>query len=206
MPSPKKRLCAAIVGTAVVASMTGASVAQADLYETNFQAPKFAPGNINGQDGWMKTAAFDSEIHTNSGAQQALGLGTQSYRTSNAVTSGSFSDQTYSAELVDEAGETAAMFGGQSGGVRQTKFDARLTFAAFETTEQPGAGVSIAPDRGDGGRMANIRINDTPTGLEVVASEVTDNGLGNAADFELVPVATGLSRTAAHTLRIEMTF
>ena len=93
-----------------------------------------------------------------------------------------------------------------SGGVRQTKFDARMTFAAFETTEQPGAGVSIAPDRGDGGRMANIRINDTPTGLEVLASEVTDNGPGNAADFMAVPVATGLSRAVAHTLRIEVTF
>lgn len=206
MSTRKNRLRAAIAGTAVVACMTGATAAEADLYGTTFQAPRFAPGNINGQNGWMKTGAFDSEIHSNSAAQQALGLGTQSYRTSNAVTSGSFGDQTFSTEMVDEAGESAAVSGGQSGGVRQTKFDARMTFAAYENAEQPGAGVSIAPDRGDGGRMANIRINDTPTGLEVLASEVTDNGLGNAADFTSVPVATGLSRAVAHTLRVEVTF
>ncbi len=206
MSSRKNRLRAVIVGTAVVASMTGASVAEADLYGTTFQAPRFAPGNINNQNGWMKTGAFDSEIHSNSGAQQALGLGTQSYRTSNAVTSGSFADQTFSAEMVDEAGELTSASGGQSGGVRQTKFDARLRFAAFETTEQVGAGVSIAPDRGDGGRMANIRINDAPGGLEVLASEVIDNGSGNDAVFTSVPVAAGLSRAVAHTLRIEITF
>jgi len=42
--------------------------------------------------------------------------------------------------------------------VRQKKFDARFKFAAFQSGVQADAGVSIAPDRGDGARMTNIRI------------------------------------------------
>jgi len=40
--------------------------------------------------------------------------------------------------------------------------------------------------------------------MEVLLGKVTDMGPGNAADFTTVPVATGLSRTAAHSLRLEM--
>ena len=40
--------------------------------------------------------------------------------------------------------------------------------------------------------------------MEVLLGKVTDNGPDNAADFTTVPVATGLSRTAAHSLRLEM--
>ena len=191
---------------------TGAAVAALSLFalpavagaETNgtlFEPPSFSPGSIHGQGGWMKTGGFDAAIVANSGPTAAV-FGAQSLRISNATTSGSFGDQTFSAPLVDGAGEATSVNGGQAGGERQPHFDATFQFmSAAPAAVQPGLAVTVSPDSGNGGRMSFLRLRDTPAGIAIDFNEVrTDN------DFHEVEIAQGLDRSVPHTVRISMDF
>ena len=136
--------CAAFAALSLLAVP---AVAGADTAGTLFEQPAFTGSNVN-QDGWMKTGPYDAAIVANSGAA-AVAFGQQSLRISNATTSGSFADQTFSAPLTDGAGESTSTDGGQAGGERQPHFD--TTFRFLSTTpgaEQPGLAVTISPDSG----------------------------------------------------------
>jgi hypothetical protein len=64
-----------------------------------------------------------------------------------------------------------------------------------------------SPDRGDGARMSYIRMQDTPTGLEVVFIDFTGDGsCGGGATFNSTTVASGLSRTVPHTIKETINF
>ena len=155
----------------------------------------------------MKTGPYDAAIVANSGVA-AVAFGQQSLRISNATTSGSFADQTFSAPLTDGAGESTSTDGGQAGGERQPHFD--TTFRFLSTTpgaEQPGLAITISPDSGAGGLMSFLRLRDTPTGLPIdfvdVPSAVTNAG---HVDFNQIDIAQSLDRTVPHTVRISMDF
>lgn len=130
-------------------------------YRWDFESPVFKVDTINGQAGWQKTGAYDAAVVGNSGE-----FGAQSLRISNAVTSGAFGDQTFSPSLVDAAGETTSVNGGYAGGVRQPHFEAQFRFASFDPVNAPAAAMvtSISPDRGDGGRMSYVRLEDAAGG------------------------------------------
>ena len=173
-------------------------LALADTSTINFET--YTPGTVNGQDGWSSTGAYDHLVTANTYGYATFG--TKSLRISNAVTSQSFGDQTFSKSLVDEAGETTATNGGVSGGTRQTSFAAQWDFAStVPGAEQPGLSVVASPDRGDGSRMSWIQMADTPSGLQVNFFDV--QGTTNPANF-VGPtlVAGGLSRTDAAPDRI----
>lgn len=173
----------------------------------NFESPTYSLGNINGQDGWTKTGGYDVVVANNGGVP---GFGTQSMRISNAVTSGSFGDHAFSKPIANEAGETSAANGGMSGGVRQDRFVAEWKFtSAVPGAEQPGLSVVASPDRGDGARMSWIQMADTPTGLEVNFYDyqaALGNTCGSGSNFVFTNVASGLARSAVHTIRVEMDF
>lgn len=152
-------------------------------------------GNIHGQDGWSKTGAFEVEVD-----DAPVLSGAKSLRISNAVTSGSFGDQTFTKSLADEAGETVAENGGQSGGTRQNHFEAEFKIAsAVPESEQPGLIMSVSPDRGDGARMSYLRFEDKSDGIHVFFDDY-QNGLG----FVESDIAT-ISR-ASHTIKFVMDF
>lgn len=178
----------------------------ADTIGVNFET--YSLGNVNGQDGWSMTGSYDVAVVTNSYGYGTFG--TQSLRISNAVTSGSFGDQTFSKSTVDEAGETTALNGGMSGGVRQSFFEATWDFAStVPGAEQPGLAITASPDRGDGARMSWIQMADTPGGLDVnfYNYDTTNGGTcGDLVNFELYQVATGLSRTIPHRIRVTIQF
>ena len=162
------------------------AAAGADSAGTLLEQPVFNIANVDGQDGWMKTGPYDATIVANSGTA-AVAFGQQSLRISNATTSGSFADQTFSAPLTDGAGESTSTDGGQAGGERQPHFD--TTFRFLSTTpgaEQPSLAVTISPDSGTGGRMSFLRLRDTPTGLAIdfvdVPSAVTTRGMSLQSD------------------------
>src|SRR5689334_4182274 len=69
-----------------------ANMASADSSNINFENPPYSLGNINGQNGWSKTGAYDVAVVANTYGYPSFGG--QSLRLSNAVTSGSFGDQT----------------------------------------------------------------------------------------------------------------
>jgi hypothetical protein len=202
-----RRVCRALL----VALLAGGGAlhgrpALADTSTIDFET--YAAGTIDGQDGWSSTGAagggcavYDHAVAPNTYGYSAFGA--QSLRISNAVTSGCFSDQTFSKSLVDEAGEAAAENGGRSGGTRQPVFEAQWDFAStVPGAEQPGLAVVASPDRGDGARMSWVQMADTPDGLAVNFNDY-QHSLGH---FVLTNIAGGLDRSIPHTIKITIVF
>jgi|GEM_PF-2671681 len=162
----------------------------------------FSTGSVDGQGGWSATGPFDQAVVSNTYGYTDFGC--QSLRISNAVTSGSFGDQTFTFSATNEAGETIADDGGFSSGTRQDTFEAEFDIAATQSTQQTGLALSVSPDRGDGSRMSYLSFTDTAGGIDVVFYDV--QGTGNPANFVPTTVATGLSRTEAHTIKFDMEF
>ncbi len=173
----------------------------ADSLSINFESPTYSVGNINGQDGWSKTGPFDSAVVSNTYGYTTFG--SQSLRISNAVTSGSFGDQTFAKPLVDSVGEVDATAGTFSEGTRKTRFEMQFDIAStVPTAEQPGMALSVSPDRGDGSRMSYLSFADSPTGVVVTFYDV--QGTSNPANFVPTVVSTGLDRTVPHAIKLVM--
>jgi hypothetical protein len=172
-------------------------------FEPAPESPPYAVGTINGQNDWSSTGSYDQAVVTNAPPAPST-FGTQSLRISNAITSGSFGDQTFSKRLLNAAGETTADENGFSlGGTRQNHFEAQWQFASFVPwTEQTSRAVTASPDRGDGSRMSFVRMTDTPTGLAVAFVDVP--GVTDPSDFVETSIASGLSREAPHIIKITM--
>ena len=203
-----------VVGSVVGALMLGIMVipALADSFGIDFET--YTLGNINGQDGWSKTGPYDVAVVTNTYGFPSFG--TQTLRLSNAVTSGSFGDQTFSKSLVDEAGETDAQTSAYSGGSRQNHFEAQFDVASTMPTHQPGLFTSISPDRGDGARMGYVGLEDMSDGIHVIFYDYQDiapfgtlatpaDGCGDGDDWVLAELTT-LDRSTTHTIKITMDF
>ncbi len=164
----------------------------------------FTLGSVNGQHGWSVTGPFDQEIVANTYGYPTFGC--KSLRISDAVTSGSFGDQTFSYSIANEAGETDALNGGMSGGTRQNRFEAQFDLASVMATLQPGMHMSVSPDRGDGARMSYLRFDDMADGIHVTFYDVQGENAGfQAANFVPTDIAT-LNRTAPHTIKFVMDF
>jgi len=182
---------------------------------SSFEAPDYALGSINGQQGWGAqnlaipvNPNLDQAVVANVGAPPSFGA--QSWRFSNSYTTGSFGDQVFSPSAPDEAGETSAEGGGLSGGTRETRFTARWDFAsASPGGEQVGLGITASPDRGDGARMSWVRMEDHADGLAVLFNDyqqALDPGCSTGDGFVETTIAAGLSRSSAHTVEVVMDF
>lgn len=186
--------------TGLIMGVAIPAISHADSATVDFESPTYSLGNINGQDGWSKTGSYDVAVVNNTYGYSSFG--TQSLRTSDAVTSGSFGDQTFSKSLVNEAGETDALNGGFSGGVRQPHFEAQFDLASTLSTLQSGMHVSVSPDRGDGARMSYLRFEDQADGIHVFFDDV--QGTSNPANFVESDIAT-ISRSP-HAIKFSMNF
>lgn len=175
--------------------------ASADAIKVNFEPPTYTTGNINGQNGWSKTGAYDVAVDESFGVP---GFGTQSLRISNAVTSGSFGDHTYSRSLLEEAGEVNAASSTYSGGTLRNHFEAEFAIRPMQLRQQSGLFMSVSPDRGDGARMSYLGFRDDPTGIRINFFDV--QGTGNPANFVETVIATGLSRAQTHTIKLTIDF
>jgi len=212
--------CATGMFTVAALVMLGsAAPASADSVTQNFEG--FTTGSPNGQQGWQFSGSYDASIvdPTTFGVS---GMGNRAFRISNAMTSGSFSDWVFSQQLKDFAGETGSDGGGYTdpSGTRQSHFEASFQITSTQPAEQPGLQASLAPDRGDGARMSFLRFNDTPGGIDVTFMDYLDKhplgtppseappsqGCTSPDDFVTKTIATGLSRTAIHTVKLTMDF
>jgi hypothetical protein len=176
-----------------------------------------APLDINGQPmaaftlpngKWSKTGPYDVHVVTVSTYSHAAsyGFGSQALQISDAVTSGSFGDQTFSPGLGDEAGESGAFNAGLSGGLRQPHFDASFLIGTTQATVQVGLHMSVSPDRGDGARMSYLRFEDQADGVHVFFIDAVDKGpVGTVANFRESDVAT-LSRDRSHLIQFSIDF
>jgi len=199
-----------ILSTTAGVIMLASSIipAFADSIAVNFEYPPYVTGNINGQDGWIKSGPYDVEVETNTYSIPSF-VG-QTLRISNAVTSGAFGDQTFSKPLVNEAGETSAENGSMSGGTRQPHFEAQFDLATALPALQAGLSMSVSPDRGDGARMSYLRFEDRADGVHVFFDDYQDGAVETAGtcvdgdNFVEKDIAT-LTRQP-HTIKFVMDF
>ena len=190
-----------LAGSAASVIMLGsiAGFAAADTLPTiNFESPAYNLGNINGQNGWSKTGAYDVEVASVAAFPNAsgFGFGAQALRASNAVTSGSFGDQTFSPALTSPAGESTST----------SHFEASFAVGSTLSTQQPGLFTSISPDDGNGSRMSYVGLDDQADGIHVIFYDVTNPGpLGTVSSFNPSDIAT-IDRTTAHTIKFVIDF
>jgi hypothetical protein len=191
-----KRLAIAALGAAVLGVLSLAGVAGADTVgPITFESPTHSLGSINGQNGWQMTGPYDVAVASVSGfpAAAGYGFGGQALRISDATTSGSFGDQTFSPGVTSPASESGSHF-----------FDASFSIGSTSANEQPGMHLSVSPDSGDGSRMSYLRFEDQSDGIHVYFDDATDPGpLGTAANFSDTEIAV-LNGTTAHTVRFWM--
>jgi uncharacterized repeat protein (TIGR01451 family) len=176
-------------------------VATADTVTTNFEAPLFHLGSVNGQDGWKSAVpgdipslphGYDQEVVANGGAPPAFGG--QSLRLSNGYNQfeagpAEFHFQTYSKPTADAAGENQA----------DTEYTAQFSFiSTMPMAQQPGLYVSISPDEGEGGRMSYIGLEDTPDGIHVDFYDTPEPD-GEFVGYELA--TPPLPRDVPHTIK-----
>jgi hypothetical protein len=177
-----------------------ASAAKADTVgPISFEPPQYTVGDINGQMGWTKlNPAFDVKVASVSAypAASAYHFDTQALRLSDAVTSGSFGDQTFSPGLAQPAGEAPL----------ETRFSATFWIGTALASEQQGLHMSVSPDNGSGARMSYLRFEDHADGVHVFFDDVVNPGpIGTVSNFTDTDIAT-LSRARAHSIRFSITF
>jgi hypothetical protein len=191
------------LGTAALLSAVLAAVfvpaASADLVgPITFESPAYSTGDINGQQGWSKTGPYDVAVANVSafpGAVPRFVFGNQALRLSDAVTSGSFGDQTFSPVLAQSAGETT-----------KKSFDMGFLISTTKKTQQPGAHTTVSPDQGDGSRVSYLRFEDQADGVHVFFDDVTDPGpFPTVANFNETDIAT-IKRGVAHLVLMSIDF
>jgi hypothetical protein len=135
---------------------------------------------VNGQLGWSSTGPYDQGIVAN-------GITGKSLRLSNAVTSGNYGDQTYSAPTPGLAGESRG----------DHTFSASFDVKSKTGAQQPGLAIRVSPTDKDGSRMSYVRLEDQANGTHVLFYEYA-NGTFKDRD-----IAT-LSYTAAHNIQFKL--
>lgn len=192
----KKFLFGGVASAIMLGAMISPAIAET-LPTVDFES--YNLGNINGQQGWMKTNPnFDVEVADVSIFSNASGFGfeTKALRLSNTYTSGSFGDQTFSPGLTVPVGESEA----------ETYFEASFDIGSTKASQQPGLFLSVSPDDGNGSRMSYVGFDDQSDGIHVIFYDVTDQGpLGTEASFNPTDVAT-IDRTSAHSIRFSISF
>ena len=193
-------LAGLVLGLAVFGTAFASSASADSIGPITFEPSEgYVVGDINGQMGWTKlNPAYDVKVAAVSAypAASAYHFETQALRLSDAVTSGSFGDQTFSPGLAQPAGEPPLM----------QRFSATFWIGTALATEQPGLHMSVSPDNGSGARMSYLRFEDHSDGVHVFFEDVTNPGpVGHASNFSDTDIAT-LSRTRAHSIRFSITF
>ncbi|MGZ4257535.1 MAG: hypothetical protein ACXVRE_07215 [Gaiellaceae bacterium] len=192
-------LASLILGLAAFTAAFAATAGADSTGKITFEPSQgYVVGDINGQMGWSKTGPYDVAVATVSAfpAATKYHFGLQALRLSDAVTSGSFGDQTFSPGLTQPAGESPL----------KTRFRASFSIGTALSTEQSGLHMSVSPDNGSGARMSYLRFEDQTNGVHVFFDDVTNNGpVGTVSTFNETDIAT-LSRAKDHQIRFSITF
>jgi hypothetical protein len=194
LASNARRIPSVIAATAVMLGCSGAIAAADSIGPIDFEAP-YVTGDINGQGGWSKTGPYDVAVASIAGFANAsgFGFGTQALRVSDAITSGSFGDQTFSPGLATPASAPGL-----------PHFDASFKIGTTSATTQSGLHMTVSPDSGDGSRMSYLRFEDQANGVHVFFDDVTNPGrVPNGDTFNETDIAT-LDRAHAHLIRFSI--
>ena len=167
-------LWAVAAGLTCVGALVAPTAQAVVLSSTDFES--FALGSVNGQGGWSVTGGYDQEV-VNDGGNKA-------FRLSDAVTSGSFGDQTF-APRPGGTGMTSSnptnsnpgFFAGQSStGATYNRYLLGFDFKSATQQNQDGAFLSVSADNGQGGRQTYLGITANGTNLDLITYNVDTTG------------------------------
>ncbi len=180
---PLKRRGLSLALLVAVGVLGFSAVAAADTVDSiDFES--YNLGDINPQQNWSKTGPYDVNVVN----ANRFGFG-QAMQISNAVTSGSFGDQTFSPGLTEPAGVSTA----------NKRFDASFQIGTTSDDWQPGLMISVSPDNGQGARTSYLRFEDQANGVHVFFDQA------RGATFKESDLAT-LDREHAHTVEFSIDF
>ena len=188
----------------------------------------FALGAIHGQLDWQATGGQGSGVAPGAAcavydhaiadyptlvptAFRDAAFGRRSLRISNAVTTGCYSDQTFSHRTADIAGESGSSSRSTdgltefalAGARRRNHFELEWSImSARPDAWQPGLELVASPARGDDHRMSWVQVADWADGLAIAFAERSDSSAPGA--FLRSTVARGLDRQRAHVIRLSM--
>lgn len=177
-----RRLVLAALTVAAISVFAGPAAADT-ISPITFESPAYNVADINGQNGWLNTGGFDANVVAVSGGQ-ALQI-------SDAMTSGSFGDQTFSPGLANPSSELS-----------NQHFEASFQIGTVNATPINGLHLSISPDNGQGARMSYLRFEVQGDGLVHVffddVNQPTNCGTSGCANFqekEIASFAPGTTHT-----------
>src|SRR4051812_14185208 len=201
--SPLTRFRGVALSGAVIAALTAAPAAEADVWGTGFESPSYSAGDIHGQRDWSNSGNYDANVVSSSTDPlvATYGFGTKALQISNFKTSSSFADQTFTPSTVDEAGEMGAVSTGLSGGNRMTQFNAQFRIGSADSSDPlvTDRHVAVTADRGDGSPMTYLRFVDQSDGIHVFFK---DGPSATATEITNAP----LDRTAPHFVALSIDF
>jgi hypothetical protein len=188
---------------AIVSLVWISAVYSLPLSATSFSG--FATGvSVNGQGGWGTSGAWDESVVDDGTANEV-------WRVSNAVTSASFGDMPFAPRpgglpndtVNDPVNSEPLFFAGEpSTGAEFSRFLSQFAFRSATGAAQPGLRITVSIDNGQGGRQSFVVLVDTGSGIDVQTVDVDKNG-----EFtDAFSIASGLSYTGWHTIRMEAAF
>ena len=155
----KRSLYIAAVATAAFIVGRATRLPQGPSWAPSTSRTRLPVGDVDGQDGWSKRRPVRPRVDdqaTSLSEPDDFGLGEQSLRLSNAVTSGSFGNQTIS----PSTGTTPARPGDR--GYFETSW--KFATAGNPLAEQEDLVVSSSPDNGSGSRISFVQMADCSAG------------------------------------------
>jgi hypothetical protein len=217
-----------MLSAAAAVAMSGvASAGYWDSFSTSWlpsgaQAGTLA-GTVDGQNGWSTRDAFLTSTTVGKWDQQVMNVNDANgnrnvFRMSNAITSGTYTSQVFSARSGQVAGETNAALWNNRGTngsaplspiqagsyAASDTFYSKVAFRSATGAAQSGLALTLsASAKQSAVRMSWLQLQDTGSGFNV---NFWDTGANGAFAPTATTIASGLSYTALHTLEMGITF
>jgi MYXO-CTERM domain-containing protein len=216
-------------GVVAVAMAGAASAGYWDTFSTTWlpsgaQSGTLA-GTVDGQNGWTTRDAFLSSTTVGKWDQQVMNVNDANgnrnvFRMSNAIASGTYSSQVFSATSGQVAGESNAALWNNRGTVGSSptspQFGAyaatntitsSLSFRSATGAAQTGLGLTWSfSAKQSSVRMSYLRVVDNgSTGFDLIYSDPGANGAFGTG-YPNMTIASGLSYTQLHTIDMGITF
>ena len=214
-------------GVAVMAMAGMASAGYWDTFSTTWlpsgAQPNTLAGTVDLQNGWTTRDNFTTAVSVGRWDQQIMQVNDANgnrkvFRMSNAITSGTYSSQVFSATSGQVAGEanaalwnnrgtngSAALSPTQAGAYATSDtFYSKVAFRSATGAAQSGLSLVLSPSAKQSAvRMSWLQLEDKGSGFNV---NFHDTGANGAFAPTSTNIASGLSYTALHTLEMGITF
>jgi hypothetical protein len=201
----------AIAFLVVIASMSSSPASAAPI---NFDS--FSVGSVNGQGGWTVQDSFGNSANLFDQAVVDLGGGNKVWRASNAITSGSYSNQPFSQLAPLVAGETGSSLWNDFGtnhtmpyspphfgaNAASKYFYGAFDFKSATGAAQSGLSLTVSPSAKQSPvRMSWLNLADNGTSLQLSFYDVVNDVFMSSS-----PIISGLAYDEWHKVEMYIEF